>query len=173
MASGDTLFVLNPIGSIPPSANFATPDQVQDASTPNIIIPVLDFDGATDEHADWIVTIPSQYSDTTGFTFSYKYATDGADADLVEMEFRILHIDDLDILTADLGIDTQTAVAIQDTPPATPTNKFSYSTTGTLAKANFGSAVAGDRILVRATRDVSAAVNTDDLQLIEILITET
>lgn len=173
MASGNTLFVLSPIGSILPSANFATPDQVQDASTPNIVIPVLDFDGGTDEHADWIVTIPSQYGGTTGFTFSYKYATDGADADLVEMEFRVLHIDDLDILTADLGIDTQTPVAIQDTPPATPTNKFSYSATGALAKANFGSAIAGNLILIRGTRDVSAAANGDDLQLAETLITET
>lgn len=173
MASGDSLFMLAPRGSVPASANYATQDTVSDASTPNIIFSVLDFDGSTDEHADWLVTIPSQYSETTGFTFSYKYATDGGDADLVEMEFRVLHVDDLDVLTADLGIDTQTPVAIQDTPPATPTNKFSYSTTGTLAKANFGSAAPGDHILIRATRDISAATNTDDLQLAEVLITET
>ena len=173
MASGDTLFILQPHGSLPPSANSATLDWVADASTPNIQVTVLDFDGATDEHADWVVTLPAQYGETTGLTFSYKYATDGADADLVEMEFRVLHIDDLDILTADLGIDTQTPVAIQDTPPATPTNKLSYSGTGALAKANFGSAVPGNLILIRATRDISAATNTDDLQLGEILVTET
>lgn len=52
MASGDTLFVLSPLGSVPPSANNATLDYIADASTPNMHIPVLDFDGATDEHAD-------------------------------------------------------------------------------------------------------------------------
>lgn len=173
MASGDTLFILEPAGNVAIGAFPATFDTVLDVSTPPIVVPVLDFDGGTDEHADWRVTIPSNYSETTGFTFSYKYATDGADTDLVEMEFRVLHIDDLDILTADLGIDTQTAVAIQDTPPATPTNKFSYSATGDLAKTNFGSAGPGDYIVIRALRDISAAVNDDDLQLAEILVTET
>ena len=173
MATGDTLFVLEPQASKTLSANAATLDWIPDASTPNIQMPILDFDGATDEHADWIVTIPTQYDEGTGFTFSYKYATDGADADLVEMEFRVLHIDDQDILTADLGIDTQTEVAIQDTPPATPTNKMSYSGTGAVAKANFGSAAPGDRLVIRATRDISAATNTDDLQLAEVLVKET
>jgi hypothetical protein len=173
MASGDLLFELNAQNVSGPGTNYATHDFIQDGSTPPIKILVLDFDGAADEHADWHVPIPSQYSGGTGFTFSYKYATDGADADLVELEFRVLHIDDLDVLTADLGIDTQTPVAIQDTPPATPTDKFSYSTTGALAKADFGEAAAGDRIVIRCTRDISAATNTDDLQLVEIYVTET
>ncbi len=173
MASGDILFVLEPPGSTPTSTNFATRYWIPDASTPNMLIPVLRFDGAADEHADWFKTIPSHYSGVTGFTFSYKYATDGADADLVEMEFRVLRLDDLDVLTDDLGIDTQTEVAIQDTPPATPTDKLNYSSTGGLAKVDFGSAVASDRIVIRATRDISAATNTDDLQLAEILVTET
>lgn len=173
MASGDTLFTLYPEAAVFPSANPATISWVADASTPNIRVPVLLYDGATDEHTDWLVTIPAHYSETTGFTFSAKIAMDGADADLVELEFRALHIDDLDILTGDLGIDTQTAAAIQDTPPATPTDKLSYTGTVALAKANFGSAAPGDLLVIRVTRDVSAATNTDDLQLAEILITET
>ena len=173
MASGDHLFTLLAHGSVPPSSSYATQDVVADASTPPLLIPVLDFDGAADEHADWYVVIPSQYASTTGFTFQYYYATDGADADLVDLEFRVLKIADLDVLTGDLGIDTQTAVSIQDTPPATPTNKLSYSTTGALAKASFGSAVAGDLIVIRCTRDISAATNTDDLQLVAVYVTET
>ena len=172
MASGDTLFELLPQMAIPPSANYATFDTVSDASTPNVIIPVLDFDGATDEHTDWLLQIPSQYGETTGFTFAYKYAVDGADVDIVEIEFRVLKIADLDILTADLGIDTQTPVAIQDTPAGTA-DKFNVSGTGALAKANFGSAAPGDFIIIRATRDISAATNTDDLQLAAVYITET
>ena len=165
MASGDTLFILDPLGSSPPATLYATIDTISDASTPLMVIPVLDFDGVTSEHADWYLTIPSHYAGITGFTFSYKYATDGSDADLVDIEFRVLKLADLDILTGDLGIDTQTAVSIQDTPPATPTNKLSVSTTGALAKANFGSAVAGDRIIIRATRDVAAAAKTSEVHV--------
>lgn len=172
MASGDLLFTLDALNSSPPSANFATRDQVADASTPNIIFDVLDFDGAADEHMDWHVTIPPQYGETTGFTFSYKYAMAGTDGDIVEIEFRVLPIADLDVLTGDLGVDTQTPVAITDDPDAVA-NKFNQSTTGALAKANFSSAAPGTRLCIRATRDVSIATNTDDLQLLEVLVKET
>ena len=91
MASGDTLFVLTPQSSMPPTATF---DWIADGSTPSLFIPVLDFDGVADEHADWFVTIPSHYSETTGFTFSFKYAMSDTDGNQVEMEFRVLHIDD-------------------------------------------------------------------------------
>jgi hypothetical protein len=172
MASGDTLFILLPQGSVPTPSNYGARDEVADTSTPPLSIPVLRFDGATDEHAEWYLTIPSHYSETTGFTFSYKYAMDGTDGDQVEIEFRALHIDDQTVLTGDLGIDTQTATTITDDPDATA-NDFNYSTTGTMAKANFGSAQPGDYIVIRATRDVSVATNTDDLQLAEVIVTET
>ena len=173
MASGDTLFILSPLGSVPPSADNATLDWVADASTPNMHIPVLDFDGASDEHADWFVTIPAHYSQTTGFTFSYKYAMDGADGDQVEMEFRALHIDDQTVLTGDLLMDGQNATTITDDPDAAA-DDFNYSTTGAMAKANFGSATPGDFLCIRATRDEDGvAENVDDLQLVEILVTET
>ena len=172
MASGDTLFVLLPHGSIPTPTDYATLDIVTDASTPPLLIPVLDFDGATNEHANWYVVIPNHYSETTGFTFQYYYAMDGVDGNIVEMEFRVLHIDDQIVLTGDLGIDTQTETAIQDDPDATA-DDFNYSTTGTMAKANFGSAAPGDYIVIRATRDEAAVTNTDDLQLAAIYVTET
>ena len=173
MASGDTLFVLDPQSSTPPGTVFATHDTISDGSSPTLTIPVLDFDGATDEHADWWRTVPSHYASTTGFTFSYKYAVDGTDVDIVELEFRVLKLADLDILTGDLGIDTQTAAALQDTPAATSTNKLNVTGTVALAKANMGTPAAGDRIVIRVTRDISAATNTDDLQLVEVFVKET
>lgn len=172
MASGDALYMLAPPSGIPPSANYATLDTVSDASTPNIILPVYDFDGATDEHMDWIITVPDHYAGTTGFTFKYYYAMDGVDADQVEIEIRAIVVADLDTLTADLGVDTQTAVAITDTPSGTA-NQFNYSTTGALAKANMDTPSARDVMLIRATRDVSIATNTDDLQLAAIYMFET
>ncbi len=172
MASGDTLFILTPQGSVPPSANFATSDTVADASTPNMLIPVLDFDGGTAEHADWFVTVPSNYSEVTGFDVSAKLAMDGTDGAVIELEVRILHIDDQTVLTGDLGIDGQTPVAITDDPDATA-DDFNYTAAQSLAKANFGSATPDDFICIRVTRDITAGPNADDLQLAEILIKET
>jgi len=174
MASGDTLFILTPLGAIVPSANYATLDFITEGSTPNANIPVLDFDGATAEFADWHVVIPSQYSDGTGFTFQYTYAMDGADVDLVDLEFSVALLADTEIATADQGLDTATPVSIQDTPVATVTaDKIAVSPTGALAKADFGSAIAGNTIIIRCERDVAAAANTDDLQLMAVYVTET
>ena len=174
MATGDTLFILSPTGpeASPPVANFATLDRILDTSTPGISIPVLDFDGSADEHYDWFVTIPSYYSSTTGFTFSFKYAMDGTDGSAIEMEFRVLPLTDSLDLSSDLLMDGQTAATRADTPIATA-DDLNLTLTVALAKASFGTALAGSRICIRATRDISPATNTDDLQLLEILILET
>jgi len=172
MASGDTLFILDPLSGSSPSANYATPDTIADTSTPPMIIPVLDFDGAVDEHMDWYVTIPSQYAGTTGFTFSFKYAMAGTDGSDIEMEFRVLPLTDSLDLSSDLDMDGQTEVDITDTPIATA-DDLNITGTDALAKASFGSAAAGTRICIRATRDESFAENVDDLQLLEILVKET
>jgi len=173
MASGNTLFILTPESSKIPGTAFATIDIIQDASTPITTFPVLDFDGgAANEHADWHVTIPDYYDGTTGFTFSYKYAMDGADGSAVELEFRVKKLADSDDLTSDLGIDTQTATVLADTPIATA-NDLNVTTTVAMAKADAGTPVAGDRIIIRVTRDYDHEVNADDLQLLEVLVTET
>ena len=175
MASGDTLFILLPQHSVPPATVFATLDIIFDTTdVPLVGFPVLDFDGNADESADWPVIIPSQYAGTTGFTFQYIYAMSGTDTDLVEMEFRVLHLADTDVIPTDLGMDTLTEVAIQDTPVVTVTaDKVAYSPTGALAKASFSSAAAGQYVMIRATRDESAADNQDDLQLLAVIVTET
>ena len=172
MAIGDTIFILTPRNASPPGSSFATQDTIADASSPTMITDVMDFDGAADEHMDWRLQVPSQY-DGGGFTFSYQYAVDGTDVDIVEMEFRMIKLPDLDILTADLGIDTQTAVAIQDTPAATPTNKLNVTGTSNLSHANADSPAIADWVNIRGTRDISAATNTDDLQLGTVYVKET
>ena len=174
MASGDTLFILTPQGGTPPATLFATLDTLTETSTPNATIPVLDFDGGTDEFYDWHVVVPSHYGGTTGFTFKYTYAMDGTDVDLVDLEFSIAKIVDTEIATDDQGLDTATPVSIQDTPVTTVTaDKVAVSPTGALAKADAGTPVAGDYIIIRCQRDTGAAANADDLQLINIVVTET
>ena len=175
MASGDTLFFLTPLAYTPPAANYATLDTISDGSTPAATIPVLDFDGAADEFADWIVVVPNHYSDTTGFTFQYTYAMSGSDTDLVDLEFSVALLGDTEIATADQGLDTATPVSIQDTPVVSVTaNKIAVSPAGALAKGDFeGTVAAGSTIIIRCQRDEGAAENTDDLQLISVHVTET
>ena len=153
-------------------SNPATPDTIEDASTPTTFIPVLDFDATTQEYADWHVTCPSNY-DGGGFTISWKGGTDNTSTGTFELEIRCINVADATILTGDLGIDGATATAITDTPPATPQDKLNYSTTGTMTHANAGSPSAGDYLIFRASRDVLTDTNTGDLQLAEILILET
>ena len=172
MASGDTLFILTPQAYSPPAANYATLDTVADGSTPAMSIPVLDFDGSADESADWYVTVPSHYAGG-GFTFSYTYAMSSTDGDAVEIEFRAFPFADASsILTADLGMDGRTAVNVADDPSANA-NEFNITTTGNLSHGNAGSPAVGAFMIIRATRDVSYASNTNDLQLLAVHVKET
>ena len=172
MATTETLFVLTPLGSIPPSTDYATLDTILDASSPPTLFSVLDFDTTTQEHADWHVTVPSNY-DGGGFDISMKSGTDNTSVGDFELEVRCIKVADAAIMTGDLGIDGATPAAVVDTPPATPINKLNYSAAVALSHANAGSPSPGDRLIIRASRDVATDSNTGDLQLAEILITET
>ena len=172
MATTDTLFILEPLAYSPPATLYATLDFIADASTPAANIPVLDFDTTTAEFAYWHVTVPSHYSDG-GFTCSMKCGTDNTDTGTFEIELRAIVIADATILTGDLAIDGATAVAITDTPPATPINKMNQSATANLSHANAGSPSPGDRMILSAKRDTANDTNTGDLQLQEILVLET
>jgi len=172
MATTDTIFVLDPLMAEPPGTLDAKLAFIVDASTPVINIPVLRFDPTTSWHADWRVTVPSYYGGG-GFTISWKGGTDNTSVGTFEIELRVIKIADATILTGDLGIDVATAVALADTPPATPINKLNYSATGALSHANAGSPSVGDRLIIRATRDVATDTNTGFLQLAEILMLET
>jgi len=173
MASGDTIFDGLAHDSQPVSANAATPDWVADASTPNILTPVMRYDGAANEHRDYIFQIPSHYGGG-GFTWRHKYAQDGASGNACVFEIRMLVIDDLEDLNADLGLDLQTASQISDTP-STTTNEFNYSGSGTLSHANADSPAVRDWAVVRLTRDAVDAgdSNTNDMMHAGIVIEET
>lgn len=171
MASTDTLFILTPMAGIAPATNYATLDTITETSTPNAIIPVLDFDGGADEHMDWHVTVPSHY-DGNGFDFSVKWASGGTQSGDVEFEFRVIKLASSDDLSSDLSIDLQTAVGVTDTPIAT-LDEFNISAEFSLSHANADSPAVGDRLIIRCTRDFDHATNTDDAQLVEVLVTET
>ena len=171
MASGNSIFILRPQGSIGTATAAATPDVIVDTGTPVTYTPVLDFDTTTAEHRDWHVTVPSQYAGG-GFTISWKGGTDNTNVGTFILAVRCINVADATIMTGDLGVDAATATTITDTPPTTPINKLNYSTTGTMTHSNAGSPAVGDYLVIRASRDISDT-NTGDLQLAEILILET
>ena len=172
MASADTLFTLTPTLNTPPATLYATLDTITETSTPNRPVPVLDFAGAVaDEHADFWLTMPSYY-DGGGLTFSYKYSMDGTVGTAVELEFRCHKLADSDDISSDLGMDTQIAAVLADTPIAT-IDDLNITTTIGLAHADADSPAAGDRICIRVSRDFNHAANADDLQLQEVLVLET
>ena len=177
MASGDTLFILTPQAYTPPATLYATLDTIADGSTPAMSIPVLDFDGGSqNESADWYVTVPSHYAGG-GFTFSYAYAMSSTDGDAVEIEFRVLTLADASsILTADLRIDdhpTLTNVVSLADDPSANANEFNITTTVNLTHSNAGSPAVGAFIIIRATRDYDHASNANDLQLLAVHVKET
>ena len=173
MASGDTLFILTPQAYTPPATLYATLDTIADGSTPAMSIPVLDFDGGSqNESADWYVTVPSHYAGG-GFTFSYTYAMSSTDGDAVEIEFRAFTFADASsILTADLGMDGRTAVNVADDPSANA-NEFNITATGNLSHSDAGSPAVGAFVVIRATRDYDHAANGNDLQLLAVHVKET
>lgn len=172
MASGDTLFVLTPMGGVPPASAYASLDFIAiTGATPDSYIPVLDFDGATDEHMDWFLAMPSQYSGG-GLNIVIQYAMSGTNGNNVEWEVRCADFVDDNALATAVVINTQTEVAITDTPIATA-NDLNVTAAGSLSHSNAGSPAAGAMIQVRITRDVSPASNTDDAQFVLAYVTET
>lgn len=171
MASGDTLFQLLPHGSLPSTTVNATLDTISDGSTIVGVVPVLDFDGsAQDEVADWVGIMPSHY-DGGGLTFTIYYAPSGTATNAVQFEVRAVKTVDGDTITSeDLG--GATATDITDTPTGTA-NQMHVTTTGAITHANAGSPAAGDMMRIRLRRDYDHAANTDDAQVLGVLVTET
>ena len=171
MASGDTLFVLLPLGSIPTTTVFATLDTIPDSSTVVGQIPVLDFDGVTaDESAEWLMMMPSQYAGG-GLTFEINYSMSGTDVQVVQFEIRVIQQIAADAIGSQ-NLGAQTAVEVVDTPNGTA-DTMDIFPTGVLSHANAGSPAVGDIVRVRLTRDFDHEANTDDLQFIACYVTET
>lgn len=171
MASGDTLFVLLPLGSIPTESAPATLDFIDDGSTIAGYIPVLDYAGATaDEHAEWVGVMPSHY-DGGGLTFEINWAPAGTVTNDVEFEVRADKNVAADLLTG-VDLQSQTATNITDTPNG-DANDLHVAATGAITHANAGSPAVGDYMRFRISRDYDHAANADDAQLIAVYVTET
>ena len=171
MASGETLFVCLPHGSMPTTTVFATLDTINDSSTVIGQMPVLDYAGATaDEHAEWVFMMPQTY-DGGGLTFEINYAMAGTDGSAVQFEVRAIQMVASDLITSQ-DLQAQTATDITDTPTG-DANDLDVTPTGAISHSNAGSPAVGDYMRVRISRDYDHAVNADDAQFLGCVITET
>jgi hypothetical protein len=171
MASGDTLFTLLPLGSIPTATVYATLDTIADGSTPAGAVPVLDYDGAAaNEHADWVEVMPSHYAGG-GLTFTIYYAASGTDGSDIQFEVRAVKTVGGDTITTE-NLGGATGTDITDTPNGTA-NVMDVTPTGAITHANAGEPVAGNVMRIRVTRDFDHAANTDDAQVVAVHVAET
>jgi len=171
MATGDTLFVLLPHGSVPTTTDYATLDTLSDSSTVVGVMPCLDFSGATpDTHAEWVEMMPSHYAGG-GLTFEINYATDGAVGNAVQFEVRAIQMVAADTITSQ-DLQAQTATDITDTP-STTADVLDVTPTGAISHANAGSPAVGDYMRMRLSRDFDHATNADDAQVLGVIVTET
>ena len=174
MAENDTMFTLYAQDGLPPVTSPATPDVIVVTSDATVdgIVPVLLFDGAALEHMDWMRQVPSNYSGR-GFDVQIKYAIAATGTNQLRWEVRMLKITDTEVITSE-NIDGQTEVAILDSPPSTPQDKLNYTTATLLTHAFASSPAVGDFLRIRVTRDPVSGddTNTDDAQLVGVLVTE-
>ena len=150
MASGDSLFIFDPLSNRPPSSAYASGDLRND-------FVVLDFDDAVNESAQFYTTLPSHYVGGSLLAFVTWTSTTATSGNaILHMEATLLESgDNLDSLPAVDASDDLTLSA-----PATA-GQLVMSQSSSLGVSG---AAAGDLILIGITRlatDVSDTLAGD------------
>lgn len=171
MATGDLIVSLYPTEALLVESAAASHDLIDDGSTIAGFVPVLDFAGATaNEHAEWEFVVPDQYGGG-GFDVKALYAMDGTVGGDIQLEVRMKALGSGDTVTSH-DLQTQTATDITDTPNGTA-NVTDLTPVGAVTHANAASPAVGETVRIRISRDYNHASNADDLQLIQVIVTET
>ena len=171
MASGNTLCVLHPLGSVPPATIYATLDSVVGTSTPVESIPVLDFDDTTVEYADWYCMMPRNYAGG-GVTITFYWSAAAATNNGVwAAAFRRVADDAEDLDTTSQTYDyNQTA----DLTPASAVGEVAYDTLTFTDGADMDFVTAGDYFIFRVKRPAPSGTKiTGDCSIHMIEIKET
>ncbi len=160
MASGDSLFTLDPLSNRPPASDFATVDVRGD-------FVVLDFDDAVDEQAQFQTLVPSHYQGGSLIaivTWTSSSAVTGNAKLRVEL-VRLAAGANLDVPPAPSG----SADLVVGAPVAS--GDLVVSTTASMAVSGLAS---GDILQVLVTRLATDAVDTmvGDIELIALELRE-
>ena len=157
MASGDSLFVFDPLFNRPPAANFASIDLRNGFA-------VLDFDDSTDESAHFLARLPSHYREGD-LEAIVTWTTTSATVNDAKLKIQVTHLAEGDNLDSLPTVDDSEDLTL--TAP-TVSGDLVFTQTSTL---EMGTAAAGEYLFVTLTRlatDVSDTLSGD----IEVLSVE-
>jgi len=165
VASGNTLLVLLPTGSLPPTSNYATLDTRGSGHW------VLDFDAATNESTLWADVLPRNYAGG-GLTVTVCWMSTGATSgDVVWQGQFERHQDETDDLDSDSFAAAQSA-----TGTAAGTNgAVQYTGITFTAGAQMDSLAAGEHFRFKLIRNAADAADTmaGDAEVLSVEIRET
>lgn len=166
MASGNVMAVFTAVDNAPPAAAFATPDSRNSHL-------VLDFDGATDEEAQFQGVLPLNYSGL-GLTVELWCGLSSATSGSFRMQTAF---ERMDVSSLDIDADSYAAFnSVGGTAPAT-SGQFVKVSVAHTSGAQMDSLVAGEAFRLKVRRDADGTSGTDDittdLELLRVLVRET
>lgn len=172
MAAGDTLVILTPLHNVPPATLGATPDTFPGGTTPAETHPVLDFDSATVEYADFYGFMPRHYGGG-GLTLSFLWSSDATTGNVIwSAAFKSVS-DDAD------DLDTKAFAAYNDAAAdatASAAGEVAYTTLAFTDGADMDSVAAGEMFILRIRRRADQGgdtLNSNDAELHIVEIRET
>jgi hypothetical protein len=173
MASGDSLLTWNALHTEFMEADFATLDNIltTSADEPDDVIPVLDFDSATNEFAVFANIMPAHYAGTTGVTVTIIWTAEATTGNVKwDVAFKRM-ADATSILSATYAAIQSTTTGTDGTARAINTTVITF-TDG----AEIDSVATGEYFRMAVERDAADGgdtMNSDDAELISVHLTET
>lgn len=162
MAAGDLLAVFTAHQYEPTSSNFATPDTRNGH-------PVLDFDGATNESANFTGFMPWHYGGG-GVTAYIGYSMTSATSGDIDWDLAFERIGD-----QQQDIDSDGFASVQSVDNTTVPGTSGNVDVVTIAFTNgaqMDSVAAGEMFRIRITRDAASDTTTTDAELHFIVLRE-
>lgn len=157
MASGNALLVLSPLAACGPASSAAQMDTVAGASTPAESVPVLAFDSATQEYADFYGVMPNHYSGG-GVTLTIMHSAGTTSGGVTyRAAFRRIQEDAEDLDTTAFTYDFND-VDIATLPSVT--GEVNYDDITFTDGADMDSVQAGEPFILRLTRNPADANDT-------------
>lgn len=157
MASGNYLISFVAQDGVPPATTYATQDTITGASTPAEAVPVLDFDGTSDEFIDFYGVLPAAYAGG-GLTLTIAWSSSAATTgDVVwGAAFRAIVDDaeDLDTTAFTYAYNFVTSTT------ASAIGEVQYADITFTDGADMDSLAVGEQFILRVKRDPDDAADT-------------
>lgn len=174
MASNDALLEWSPLNNEPPDADFATLDTILSTSSdePDDVYPVLDFDpGATQEFAVFSGVMPEHYGGG-GITLTIKWCTEATSGNAKWDAAFKRHEDAAgNILSSTYAAVNTVTTAADGTARDVVTSDITFTDGAdmdSVAKNEFF-----HLLITRDSVDAADTINSNDLELLYVYLTET